>query len=364
MTTAPRTLDEIDTPAAIIDLDLVRQNIRSLQTYLDGSTVHMRPHSKTHKTPQIALMQINAGAHGVTCAKVGEAEAMVAGGVNDILIANQIIGATKISRLCTLARRAKITVAVDDERNVHELSQAATAYGVTLGVVIEIDVGMQRCGIAAGAPALALAKTIDTATSLELIGLMGYEGHTVSILDHSEREAATRKALAPVIETKSQCEADGIQIHEVTGGATNTFDITSQIEGWTELQCGSFATMDAQFRPHAGNVFAQAFWILACVVSRPSTNRAVLDTGLKSVAVEPGGLPIVEDPVGIELTGLAEEHGRLTLHSNAPDLKIGQKLKVTPWHGCTTFNLHDTLYVVQDDEVVDIWPIAARGRST
>ena len=352
MTTAPRTLEEIDTPAAIIDLDLVRQNIRSLQTYLDGSTVHMRPHSKTHKTPQIALMQINAGAHGITCAKVGEAEAMVAGGINDILIANQIIGATKISRLCTLARRAKITVAVDDERNVHELSQAATAYGVTLG------------GIGAGAPALALAKTIDTATSLELIGLMGYEGHTVSILDHSEREAATRKALAPVIETKSQCEAEGIQIHEVTGGATNTFDITSQIEGWTELQCGSFATMDAQFRPHAGNIFAQAFWILACVVSRPSTNRAMLDTGLKSVTVEPEGLPIVEDPVGIELTGLAEEHGRLTLHSNAPDLKIGQKLKVTPWHGCTTFNLHDTLYVVQDDEIVDIWPIAARGRST
>ena len=364
MSVTPRTLADIDTPAAVIDLDLVRRNIHTMQRHLEGTPVHVRPHVKHHKTPGIALMQIEAGAPGVTCAKVGEAEAMVAGGVGDVLIANQVVGPIKIARLCALARQARVTVAVDDARNVRELSQAAVANHVTIGIVIEIEVGMNRCGILPGAPAVALARKIDASPGLDLVGLMGYEGHAVGIVDRAEREAVARSSLAAVIETKAACEAAGLEIREVTGGGTNTFDITSAIDGWTELQCGTYVTMDAQFRPHAGHAFEQAFWILASVISRPAPGRAVLDIGRKSMAFEPGGMARVEDPPGVELLGLSEEHGSLALHAQAPDLQPGDRLKVTPWHGCTTFNLHDILYVIQDDEVVDVWPISARGKFT
>ncbi len=360
----PRTIHDIDTPAAVVDLDLVRRNIQALQTYLDGTPVHIRPHVKTHKTPQIALMQIEAGAPGVTAAKVGEAEAMVAGGVRDVLIANQVVGAAKIARLCALAQNARVSVAVDDARNVHDLSAAAVAAGVTIGIVIEIEVGMERCGVAAGAPAVTLAQTVAAAPGLDLVGLMGYEGHTVVIEDHAEREAAARGALGRVIETKALCEAAGLNIREVTGGGTNTFDITSKIDGWTELQCGTYATMDAGFRPHSGHMFESAFWILASVISRPAADRVVLDAGRKAVSFEPGGTPIIEDPSGLEIDGLSEEHAKVSLTSESPDLQPGQKVRITPWHGCTTFNLHDTVYVVQDDEVVDVWSIAGRGKFT
>ncbi len=360
----PQTLADIDTPAAIIDLDLVRRNIQTMQRALEGTAVHVRPHAKTHKTPQIALMQIEAGAPGVTCAKVGEAEAMVAGGVRDVLIANQVVGAPKLARLCALARQARVTVAVDDERNVRALSAAAAAQGVTLGVMIEVEVGMQRCGVLPGAPAAALAQAVHRAPALDLVGLMGYEGHTVGIVDRAEREAKTRAALAAVIQTKAACEAAGLDIREVSGGGTNTFDITSTIDGWTELQCGTYVTMDAWFRQHVGHVFESAFWVLAAVVSRPTRERAVVDAGAKSISREPGGLAVVDDPPGIQLRSLSEEHGTLSLAENAPDLQPGDKVKITPWHGCTTFNLHDVVYALQDDEVVDVWPIAARGRFT
>ena len=364
MSATPRTLADIDTPAAVIDLDLVRRNIHTMQRHLAGTPVHVRPHVKHHKTPGIALLQIEAGAPGVTCAKVGEAEAMVEGGVGDVLIANQVVGPIKIARLCALARRARVTVAVDDARNVRELSEAAVATGVSIGIVIEIEVGMNRCGVLPGDPALALAKEIDASPGLDLVGLMGYEGHAVGIVDRAEREAVARTSLAAVIETKAACEAAGLEIREVTGGGTNTFDITSAIDGWTELQCGTYVTMDVGFRQHAGHAFEQAMWILSTVVSTPAPGRAVLDVGRKSMAFEPGGLPLVEDPPGVELLSLSEEHGSLALHDQAPDLQPGDRLKVTPWHGCTTFNLHDTLYVIQDDEVVDVWPISARGKFT
>ena len=364
MPQTPRTIDDIDTPAAVIDLDLVRRNIQTLQSFLDGTPVHARPHAKTHKTPRIALLQIEAGAPGVACAKVGEAEAMVAGGVNDILITSQIVTRIKIERLCKLAQEARIGVAVDDPANVDALSAAARRHGVSLGVVVEVETGMQRCGVLPGRPTLELARRVMDSPALELAGLMGYEGHTVGIVDRAEREAATREALLPLIESKRLCEQSGIPIREVTGGASNTYDITSQIPGWTELQCGTYVTMDVQFRPHVGLVFQQAFWVLSTVVSRPAADRAVLDCGRKTISAEAGGMALIEDPPGLELVGLSEEHGRVILHEDAPDVRVGDKIRVTPWHGCTTFNLHDTLCVLQGDEVVDIWPIAGRGKST
>ncbi len=360
----PRTIDEIDTPAAIIDLDLVKQNIKTLEDFVRFRPVHTRPHAKTHKTPAIGRLQVQAGAVGLTCAKVGEAEAMVDGGIEDVLIANQVVGPIKIERMCRLAHRARVAVEVDDPVNVDEISAAAQRHGVTIGVVVEIDVGGPRGGVQPHEPALALARRIMDRPGLEFTGLMAYEGHTVGIEDWDERNAAARAALAPVIETRELCEAEGIPVREVTGGATNTFDITGTINGWTELQAGTYVTMDAWFRPHAGHAFTQAFWILTSVTSRAKPGYVHLDGGRKSIAFEPSGTPVIDDPEGLEIEVVAEEHLHVKMLDGAPDLRPGDQVRVTPWHGCGTFNLHDTLYVLQDDEVVDIWPISGRGRFT
>ncbi len=362
--TTPRVMDEIDTPAMVIDLDLVRSNIRSLEDFLRDKPVHARPHIKTHKTPEIARMQVEAGAHGVTCAKVGEAEAMVAGGIDDVLIATQVVGSYKIERLCRLAERARVSVEVDDPSNVDDLAAAATRHGVTLGVVVEVDVGSPRGGVAPGEAVVELARYVADSPGLDLVGLMGYEGHTVAIEDPLERRAAAHEALQPLIDSRYMCEAAGLEIREVTGGATNTFDITGVLRGWTELQCGTYVTMDAFFRPHAGHAFRQACWVLSSVISRPRPDRALLDCGRKSLAFEPSGMPVIDDPEGLTIEVLAEEHALVTLGEGAPELRLGDKLRVTPWHGCTTFNLHDSVYVLQDDEVVDIWTISGRGKFT
>ena len=360
----PRTIDEIDTPAAIIDLDLVNQNIKTLEDFVRFRPVHARPHAKTHKTPAIGRLQVEAGAVGLTCAKVGEAEAMVDGGIEDVLIANQVVGPIKIERMCRLAQRARVAVEVDDPANVDEISAAARRHGVTIDVVVEIDVGGPRAGVPPYEPALALARRVMDRPGLEFTGLMAYEGHTVGIVDRDERAAAARAALAPVIETRELFESEGIPVREVTGGATNTFDITGAINGWTELQAGTYVTMDAWFRPHAGHAFTQAFWILTSVTSRAKPGYVHLDGGRKSIAFEPSGFPVIDDPEGLEIEVVAEEHLHVKMHDGAPDLRPGDQVRVTPWHGCGTFNLHDTLYVLQDDEVVDIWPISGRGRFT
>ena len=363
MPDSPRRLDEIDTPAAVIDIDLVRRNLETMESLLRDTPVHIRPHVKTHKTPQLAHMQIAAGAPGVTAAKVAARRAMVPGGVTDILIANQIVGATKIDRLGRLAESATLTVAVDDAANVADLSAMAQRRGVSIGVVVDIEIGMKRCGVAPGRPVVDLARRVVESPGLDLVGLMGYEGHTASIADPAAREAAVRRSLALVIESKDLCEAAGIEIREVTGGATNTVEFTRQVDGWTEVQCGTYATMDAWYRPMAGHLFENAFWILSTVVSRPTSDRLVLDCGRKSVPEEPAGRPIIDEPEELELIGLSEEHGKVDVHG-ASDARPGDTVRVTPWHGCTTFNVHDSVYVLQGDEVVDVWAVTGRGKFT
>ena len=364
MSTTPQTMNEIDTPAMVIDLDIVRSNIQALEDFLRDKPVHARPHIKTHKTPEIALLQVGAGAHGVTCAKVGEAEAMVSGGISDVLIATQVVGPTKIERLCQLAKESRVSVEVDNPTNVADLSAAAAHHGVTLGVVVEVDVGSPRGGVIAGQSVVELARQVSDSASLELVGLMGYEGHTVAIEDPDARRTAAHEALQPLIDSKKLCEQAGLEIRQVTGGATNTFDSTGIIPGWTELQCGTYVTMDAWFRPHAGHTFRQACWVLSSVISRPRPNHALLDCGRKSLAFEPPGMPVIDDPNNLTIEVLAEEHALVAMGSGAPELQVGDKLRVTPWHGCTTFNLHDILYVLQNDKVLDIWPISARGKFT
>jgi D-serine deaminase-like pyridoxal phosphate-dependent protein len=303
-------------------------------------------------------MQVAAGAPGVCAAKLGEAEAMVAGGIEDVFIANQLVGATKIARLISLAERARISVAVDDARNIVALSQATSLRGITLGVLVEVDVGMKRCGVDDAEAALSLARQITDAKGLEFRGLMGYEGHVMGIKDHSERANACREAMAKVTAVADYIRSHGLPVTEVTGGGTMTYDISGVYPGVTEIEAGSYALMDTNFAD-MGAPFQCAMSLLTSIVSVVRPARAICDAGMKSITHE-FGLPRPKNLPGVILVKLSEEHGALELTEGAK-LSLGDKLELLPSHGCTTVNLHDYAYAIRNGKVEEVWEITGRG---
>jgi D-serine deaminase-like pyridoxal phosphate-dependent protein len=354
---------ELDTPALLIDLDVMEGNIQKMADFFKTVNAEIRPHVKTHKTPIIAHKQIEAGAIGVTCAKLGEAEAMIHAGIRDVLIANQIVGAQKIARLINLAKHSEIMVAVDDPNNVDQLSAAARAKGVSLRVLIEVNTGMNRCGTEPGQPTLALAQHILKSKGLTFEGLMGYEGHVIANPNRIEREIATRKAVNLLIDTQNFLEENGIPVKIMSGGGTGTYAITGSYPEITEVQAGSYVFMDATYRKSegVGDQFGCALTLLTSVVSRPEPTRVIIDAGLKVLAKE-FGLPQPVGVEGLELIGLSEEHGKLTADVSV-NLKPGDKIELLPTHCCTTVNLHDRYYGIRNGIVESVWEIAARGKS-
>lgn len=353
--------NELDTPALCIDIELLKQNIELMENHLKGSGVRLRPHTKTHKSPVIARMQINAGAVGVCCAKLGEAEVMAEAGIPGILIPNQIVSPQKITRLVNLAAWSDVCVAVDDAVNVENLDKAARAKGIALQVIIEMDVGMNRCGVRNVESGLALARDIAGRKGLSFKGIMGYEGHCVFRTPSAEREENARSSLVKLIEFAKALEKDGIPCEIVSGGGTGTYEITPDIKGMTEIQAGSYATMDAKYRSVGITQFHRAMTVLSTVVSVPDDNLAVCDIGLKSMTSE-FGLPEVKEPQGWRLASLSEEHGKLE-RQGGRRLRPGDTIELYPSHGCTTINLHDYFFALRGGVLEAIWPVAARGRS-
>ena len=359
---------ELDTPALLIDLDKMEANIQTMADYFATVNTVLRPHVKTHKTPIIAHKQIAAGAIGVTCAKLGEAEAVIHAGVRDVLIANQIVGSHKIARLINLARHSEIMVAVDSPQNVQDISDAAAAKGVTVRMLIEVNVGMNRCGVESGKPALELANQIHRSPNLKFEGLMGYEGHTVAKPDLKEREAGVQEAMQHLIDAKHYLEKHDVEVSIMSGGGTGTFNITGSIPEMTEVQAGSYVFMDSTYRnvEGVGERFDCSLSVLATVVSRPSPERIVVDTGLKMLAKE-FGIPQPIGITGVEMTGLSEEHGTLKTVGQGADTNVsltpGDKIEILPTHCCTTVNLHDRYYGIRNGIVESVWNIAARGKS-
>lgn len=351
---------DLDTPALVLDLDVLEANIAYMARFMAGASANLRPHAKTHKCAEIARRQLAAGAVGITCAKLGEAEAL-AHVAPDILIANQIVGPTKISRLVKLRRQTDVMVAVDNPENVDALSQAAVAAGVTLRLLVEVDVGMGRCGVSTAEEALALARRVDAAPGLVFTGLQGYEGHTVMAPDFEQRKAAAEKAMAHLTSVRRFIEDSGLPVSIVSGGGTGTYNITGNYPGVDEVQAGSYVTMDARY---SGIVpeFKPAMTVLATVISKPTSERVITDAGMKSITPE-FGMPPVARPEGLTTVKLSEEHGTLD-GPGAASLRLGDKVELIPSHGCTTINLHERYYIVQGERVVDVWPIDARGRST
>ncbi len=353
-------IEELDTPCIIVDLDIAEANIAKLQAAANEMGVSVRPHFKTTKSPYWASKQIAAGAIGICCAKVGEAEVMVEAGLSDVMITNQIIGASKIARLVALTRAANVIVAVDDSSNVKELSQTASAAGSELGVIVEVNVGMDRCGTDADG-AVELAKQISTSPGLRFDGLMGYEGHTVAERDYEVRKTEAEKAMSILVSTATQIRAEGIEVKIVSAAGTGTYNITGRVKGVTELQCGSYIFMDGDY----GEVFddfSPALSVLATVVSRQKEDLAVADFGLKSISID-RGLAEVLSPVGASIIAHSEEHTKIELNGEeARSLKIGDKVRVRPRHGDTTINLHDYYFGVRNGRLEAAIPIPGRGK--
>ena len=355
---------ELDTPALLIDLDKFEANIQTMAAYFTTVNAMLRPHMKTHKTPIIAHKQIAAGAIGVTCAKLGEAEAAIHAGIRDVLIANQIVGTQKIARLINLAKHSEIMVAVDSAQNVQAISDAASAKGANVRMLVEVNIGMDRCGVEPGKPALELANVIRQSPNVSFEGLMGYEGHTVTRSDRTERDTAAREAIQCLLDAKHYLEKHDVAVSIMSGGGTGTFNITGSIPEMTEVQAGSYVFLDSTYRnvEGVGEHFECSLSVLATVVSRPDSNRIIVDTGLKVLAKE-FGIPQPIDIEGVEMSGLSEEHGKMVVSDENVTLNPGDKLEILPSHCCTTVNLHDRYYGIRNDIVESVWEIAARGRS-
>lgn len=351
---------DLDTPALLLNAPVMEQNIAKMAAFARQAKVQLRPHCKTHKSPVIAAKQLAAGALGISCQKLGEAEVMAAAGLDNLLITNQIVGPHKIRRLVELVRQTEVIIAVDDARNVADLSAAAQEAGITIKALVEVDTGMHRCGVPPGEATLALAGTVCQSPGVEFAGLMGYEGQTIFINDATERRQKAAQALQLLVDTAELLRQNDIPVPIVSSTGTGTFDTGGGFPGITEIQVGSYATMDGRYR-ELGLPFECALTVLGTIISGPRDGMVIGDVGIKSMTVE-FGLPHVIGVPGAAVAGLSEEHTKIKL--NGPGhLQAGDRIELLPMHGCTTINLHDQFYVLRGDTVEDIWPIAARGRS-
>jgi D-serine deaminase-like pyridoxal phosphate-dependent protein len=353
-------VEELDTPCIIIDLDAAESNIAKLQAAANEMGVDVRPHSKTNKSPYWVRKQIAAGAIGVCCAKVGEAEVMVEAGVQDVMIPNQVIGKRKIARLVALSRSANIVVAVEDSGNVTDLSDTASGAGAELGVIVEINVGMNRCGVD-GDGAVELAKQIDAAPGLRFDGLMGYEGHTVAERDYETRKINAEKSMAILTGAADQIRAAGIDVKLVSAAGTGTYNISGNVEGVTELQCGSYIFMDGDYL-EVFNDFEPALSVLATVISRQKQDVAIVDMGLKSISMDRGLAEVLSPPTA-SIIKHSEEHTAVNLPDAASQaLKVGDKVQSRPTHGDTTINLHEYYFGIRNGKLEQAIPIPGRGK--
>jgi D-serine deaminase-like pyridoxal phosphate-dependent protein len=353
-------LADVDTPALVLDLAACDRNLARMAAFFRDWPAKLRPHFKNHKCATLARRQMAAGAVGMTCAKLSEAEVLVDHGFEDILIANQVVGPAKTLRLAQLAKRARIGVAIDHVEHAMAISQAATAAGSTVHVLIEVDIGMGRCGVLPGEPTLEIARRIVDWPGISFAGLQAYEGHLVNVLDRAERAERARAAMQQALDTRQLLESAGIRVACVSGCSSATHDSTGIMPGVDEVQAGTYATMDRKYQQLVPE-FQIALAVQARVISRPAANKAVLDVGVKGAGSE-FGVPAIRDYPDVEIPYfLSEEH---VVVKNTPDWRIGQLLHLIPSHACTTCNLHRELVVHKDGVVVDVWPIEASGKLT
>ncbi|MEM8987597.1 MAG: alanine racemase [Pseudomonadota bacterium] len=369
---------ELDTPCLTIDLDILERNIKLMADFLALHGKHCRPHFKAHMCAGVAEKQMAAGAIGLCAAKVSAAEVLADHGITDILLANQVNVPVKIKRLMALAARSDVKVLADTPENIEQLSAAAVAADVTLGVLVEVRArsdlstyakGYTRNGIDTADEALSAAKAIDAAPGLIFKGVMAYEGPHPKVQDPEVRRTAILKDFSVFFEFLEKAERAGLACEIVSAGGTATYHVTGLIDPVTELQPGSYATMNTLKTPLAPD-FDQSLHLVTSVVGRPEPETAVLDVGMKSLKMskqdtteEDRDRPPAVSVDGLALHHLSEEHAAARLSGEALDLKIADRVMIAPSYGAPTINYHDRIYALRGGVVEDVWRVDARGCS-
>ncbi len=360
-------LADIDTPALILDLDRFDANLERMMAAAEAAGVRVRPHAKTHKSLQIAHRQVAAGAIGICCQKIGEAEIFLGGGIRDVLITNEVVGPRKLRRLAQLAKMfgsARLGLCVDDASVVRQLSLICGEEDAEVDVYIELDVGQNRAGVATPADALELAREVMHHPRLTLMGLQAYAGSAQHRRGVPERREAAQRAAERAAEARALMQEAGLPCEIVTGGGTGTFmyDIGSRV--YDEIQPGSFAFMDFDYARNEPDPevpqFEHALFLLASVMSMRG-DRATLDAGLKAFSTDSGAARPTFS--GWQVRSVSDEHSVLTrIDESGPDIKLGAKALLVPGHCDPTINLHDWIVAVRKGKVEDVWPIDARGK--
>jgi D-serine deaminase-like pyridoxal phosphate-dependent protein len=371
---------DLDTPAFVIDLRVLEQNVQQMADHARQFGVALRPHAKTHKTVEVARMQFQAGAVGLTLAKIGEVEALLDAAaatgdplpLTDVLLAFPIVGRPKLGRLFDLAERLTVTVALDSADAASQLGAAAVEHGAQLGILIEVDTGGRRCGTLPGEPTLELARHIASTPGLLLRGIMTHEGHAYAASPDTLRDVS-QEAGRVMVELSRTLRADGHEVPVVSVGSTPSARHIAEVPGVTEVRPGTYVFQDYnQVRLGVASVDDCAGTVQATVIARPAPDRAIVDAGTKAVAsdrnmivVEREGYGLVKGQPGWFFARASEEHGVLLRQDDghADDLRVGDRVELIPNHICPAVNLYDRLYVQRDGEVLGTWDVAARGRS-
>ncbi len=355
------TTAALDTPALVVDLDIMAGNIERIARTCRDHGVGWRPHTKGQKTPEIIRLELAAGAIGITCAKVGEAEVMVGAGIGDILIANEIVGEIKLRRLVELLARTDITVCVDDPRNIAALGAAAAGRGRRLGIVAEVDIGMHRAGVLPGPAVVELAKAAAAHPGLAFRGVMGWESQAVTLADPKAKERTVVEAVAQLTASAAACRAAGFALDIVSCGGTGTFPYCIQQPGVTEVQIGGGIFSDMHYVTHYHNDFTPALTILATVISRPTPTRLVIDAGRKAMS----GDAALPQPLGlppVRTVRLSAEHATIELEAPSETPAVGDKIELIVGYSDTTVHLHEEIVATRSGRIEGIWRVIGRGK--
>jgi D-serine deaminase-like pyridoxal phosphate-dependent protein len=358
---------ELPTPALMIDLDVLERNLDRMAKLCRDQKVGLRPHTKTHKTPEVARMQLDRGAVGLTVAKVGEAEVMAEAGLDDLLVAFPIFGDEKLYRLAQVARLRRVLVALDHEATARELSKAASAQQATVGVLVEFDAGFQRCGLPPGPGCVALAKKIEQMPGLKFRGLMTYFGNVWGAVEERRKEAEqVRKRVARALAAFAEVS---MPVEIVSGGSTPSAEFAGLVQGLTEIRPGTYVYNDMNtYYQGACGMEDCAARILTTVVSTAVHGKAIIDAGSKTFSSDPlgsgpkAGYGYVVEAPDASVVKLNEEHGHLNVAKSSHQFQVGEVLTVIPNHVCTCVNMHDEAFLPRNGEVVGSWRIAARGK--
>jgi 3-hydroxy-D-aspartate aldolase len=354
-------LEDVDTPALIVDLDALEDNLTRMARATTAARVRLRPHAKTHKCADLALRQMALGAVGVCCQKVGEAESLVEGGVSDVVVSNEVVDRHKLSRLAALAAHATVGVCVDNAAAIDTLQEAAADHGTEIGVYVEINVGGDRCGVEPGEPALRLAERVASATQLRFRGLQAYNGMAQHVRAVGDREQLADRTAVAAQRTADLLRSHGLPCDVIAGGGTGTYALDFGAGVLTEIQPGSYIFMDVDYGANAGpRAFRQSLFVYAQVMSTPGRNYVVVDAGLKALSID-SGMPAVDGHPAIPYCRPSDEHGMLDVRAASDAFRLGDKVKLIPGHCDPTVNLYDWYVAVRGSRVEALWPIGARG---